>query len=53
MPLPSEGSAIPRDSLKTRVLQIAAMPFIMLLGLILIFDLKRMEEEERQRELDL
>jgi hypothetical protein len=38
--------------LKTKILRIIAAPVMILLSLILIFDLKRMEEEERQRELD-
>ena len=40
-------------SLKDRLLQIVATPIVMLLSLVLIFDLKRLEEKERQRELDM
>ncbi|WP_258761803.1 hypothetical protein [Bradyrhizobium arachidis] len=40
-------------TLTDRLLQIVATPIMMLLSLILIFDMKRLEEEERQRELDL
>jgi hypothetical protein len=50
--VPSEGTAM-KLMLKDRLIQIVAAPIMMLLSLILLFGLKHLEEEERQRELDL
>jgi hypothetical protein len=50
---PNQGSGAMKVDLKTRLLRIVATPIMLVLSFILIFDLKRMEEEERQRELDL
>jgi hypothetical protein len=39
-------------TLTERLLTIAAWPFVALLSLVLVFGLKDIEEEERQRQLD-
>lgn len=41
------------DTIKNQLVQIIFIPVLMLLSVILIFDLKQIEERERQRELEL